>query len=461
MLGAATWCTIDIEVRDGNANPLEGVDVRAEASVLFDARRQVTGPDGTVVLLGLPAGSYRLEISRDGYQWLEVQDVRCEPGGVVRLAVVLERTEGDEVVVLPSGPSVDPEATTVGYLRPLEARELLPVAKDHGAVLRPGEAIAFEGLIPVGSSDGPGPLLVVVPRSPEKGAHGRASFDVGGGRQARPTGTRGDVTGLDDLARARISIGGIQAGGHFGTFFALEANSADLNSRVEFGDGPSGEKIQRRRQWDQDSVLAYGVLDWMPAPDNRVDLRLNWGSKQQQGAASSLYVVPQSPLPGGNRDHLERAVDLEWHALTSDELVLSLAGGFSDSTVEWTPIGDGPMEQDQSPDGSWSAGLGDGVWAGDGGVAAFNQSVDDLQGEAGLEWSVGPGHRLGIEASWRREDLDLEYSRAIKVLASEFEEPTEGRSPSGGTVWPLQRPTGAGCSRGRSDFGMPGGQPRG
>ncbi|MEN8162602.1 MAG: hypothetical protein ABFS37_00595 [Acidobacteriota bacterium] len=410
VLSAATWCTIEVEVSDGYAKDLEDVDVRAETSVLIGARRITTGPDGVAVLLGLPAGAYRLEISRDGYQWLEVQDVRCEPGGVVRLAVVLEKTEGDEVVVLPSGPSVDPEATTVGFLRAQEARELLPEAGIPGAGSKPADAMAFEGVLHAGHDTGPGPRLVVEPRSPERGFHGRASIDVGAGMRAQPTGTRGDVTGLDDALRTRISLGAKPAEGRFGTFFALETNEADLESRVAFGDGVSGENVQRQRQWDQKSVLAYGVFDWMPAPDNRVDLRLNWGRRRQQGAASSLHVTPQSPLPGGDRIDLERAVGLEWHALASDELLVSLAGSFSDRNSEWKPTESGPMEQDQSLGGLWSAGLGNGIWAGNGGVAAFDQSVDALQGEAGLEWSMGSAHRPAVEASWVREDLDLEYS---------------------------------------------------
>jgi len=410
VLSAATWCLIDVEVRDGHATAVEGVDIHAVSSIRFEARRQMTGPDGKAVLLGLPAGSYRLEISREGYQWLEIQDVRCEPGGVVRLAVTLERTDGDEVVVLPSGPSVDPEATTIGCLRPREARELLPEGRLRGAGLRPADSIAFEGILRAGYSDDPGPQVVIVPRSPETDFHGRVSIDVGGGLQAKPTGTRGDVTALDDVVRARVSLGTKPADGHFGTFLALETNVANLENGVEFGDGISGETLQRRRQWDQDSVLAFGILDWMPAPDNRVALRMNWGRRRQQDVPSSMHVAPDSPVPGGEEDSLDRAVGLEWDALVSDELVVRIAGGFSGSSREWTPTENGPMEQDQSPDGLWSEGLGNGIWAGEGGVAAFDQSIDNLQGEAGLEWSVGSVHRLGIEASWSREDLDFTYS---------------------------------------------------
>ncbi len=117
ILSAATWCTIEVEVRDAGAEVVTGVDIHAEALQSFDSRRQETGSQGSAVLLGLPAGTYRMEITRQGYQWLEVQDVRCEPGGVVRLGVTLERTEGDEVVILPSGPSVDSESAVVGHLQ--------------------------------------------------------------------------------------------------------------------------------------------------------------------------------------------------------------------------------------------------------------------------------------------------------------------------------------------------------
>ncbi len=416
-LSAATWCTIDLKVRDERAEVVAGVDVHAEALLLFEARRQETGPDGSAVLLGLPAGTYRLEITREGYQWLEIQDVRCEPSSVTRLAVTLERTEGDEVVILPSGPSVDPEGTVVGHLRSREALQLLPVSVTDGAGgarLRQDQANAFEGVLRAGHPDQPGPLLVVVPRHPARGFHGRVAIDVGGGLQARPTGTRGDVTGLDDVMRAQFSIGGFPVGDRLGTFVALETETADFESRVAFGDDASGEEIRRGRIWDQKSVLAYGAVDWMAAPNHRVDLRLNWDRRRQQGVASSLHVAPESPLPGGDTDHLSSALGLEWDALVSDALFFRAAGGFSDTTDQWRPTNAGPMRQDQSPDGSWSAGLGNGIWTDDGGVAAFEQAIDDLHVEAGLEWSLGQGHRLGVKLSWRREDRDLRYDGAIE-----------------------------------------------
>lgn len=422
ILTAATWCTIEVDVSDGQARALGDVDIRADASALFGARSLVTRSDGTAVLLGLPAGFYRLEISRVGYQWLEVQDVRCEPCGVVRLVVTLEETEGDEVVVLPSGPSVDPESMAVGQLLPRVALDRMPrhdppengqigvPPSFSGAGFRPVEAIAFEGIKSAGFSGGSGPELVAVPRSPETGTNGRVSVGIGGGLTADPTGTRGDVTGLEDFLRARASFGVQPADGDVGTFLSFETNAADLESRVELDEGVSGDERQRRRQWERQSALAYGVLGWRPAPDNRVDLRLRWGRERQTGAASSLHVMPDSPLPLGDWEHTDHSIKLGWNALVSDALLVRIGAGYSGSAVGWEPKSLGVMEQDQSPDGLWSDGRGNGIWAGDGGVAAFDQSVDDLVGEAGLEWSVGSGHRLGFEASWYREDRDLEYS---------------------------------------------------
>jgi len=416
ILSAATWCTIEVEVRDAGAEVVTGVDIHAEALQSFDSRRQETGSQGSAVLLGLPAGTYRMEITRQGYQWLEVQDVRCEPGGVVRLGVTLERTEGDEVVILPSGPSVDSESTVVGHLQSREAFRLLPgdmASGATGARLRREEAAAFEGVLQAGYAEQPGPQLVVVPRRAERAFHGRVAIDVGGGLTARPTGTRGDVTGLDDVMRAQISLGGSPVDGRLGTFVALETETAGLDSRVAFGDGASGEEIHRGRQWDQKSILAYGAIDWKVTPNHRIDLRLNWDRRRRQGVASSLHMAPESPLPGGDTDQLSRTIGLEWHTLVSDALFLRVAGGFSDSTNQWRPEHSGPLSQDQSAEGSWSAGLGNGIWAGDGGVAAFDQTVDELRAEAGLEWSVGSGHRLVVESSWHREDRDLHFSGSV------------------------------------------------
>ncbi|RLE19729.1 MAG: hypothetical protein DRJ65_19760, partial [Acidobacteria bacterium] len=415
-LSAQTWCTIDVEVRDARAEAVAGVDIHAEALLALESRSRQTGPGGAAVLLGLPAGAYRLEITREGYQWLEIQDVRCEPGGVVRLAVTLERTEGDEVVILPSGPSVDPESTVVGHFLSREAVQFLPSEVTHGAVgarMRQVEAIAFEGVLRSGIVEQSGPQLVVVPRRPERNFHGRVAIDFGGGLTARPTRTRGDVTGLEDVMRSQVSFGGSPVDGRLGTFVAMEIESAGLDSRVAFDDGASGEEVDQRRQWDQKSVLAYGAIDWIAAPNHRIDLRLNWNRRRQQDLASSLHVVPESPIPGGDTEHLSRAMWVGWDALVSDALLLRAAGGFSDTTYQWRPTNSGPLMQDQSPDGSWSAGLGNGIWAGNGGVTAFDQAVDDLHAEANLEWSVGSGHRLAVESSWHREDRNLRYSESV------------------------------------------------
>jgi len=417
FLSAEPWCTIELGVKDGLGVAVAGVEVHAEGPGLSEVLHRETGPDGAVVLLGLSPGNFRLEMTREGYQWLEVQDVRCKPESVVRLVVTLERAEGDEVVILPSGPSVDPEGIAVGNFRSRVALESLPESRTEGSAEGVGqrqlEAQAFEGVIGTGRSERPGPRLGRVSQRPERGFHGRVAIDVGGGLQARATGTRGEVTDLDDLMRARISLGSLPESGRLGTFVALEVKAAGLESQVAFDDGASEEQLDRGRQWDQDTALAYGVIDWLAAENHRIDLRLNWDRQQQENLPSSLHVAPESPVPGGDSDSLDRAIRLEWNALVSDTQALRLEGGFSDTTDRWMPEGVGPMIQDQSPDGSWSGGLGNGLWSGDGGVAAFKQTVDDLHAEAGLEWSVGSGHRLALESSWRREGRDLRYPGSV------------------------------------------------
>lgn len=414
ILGAQSRCTIELEVNDGLSEKLEGVDVRLDGPALFKVRSLVTGPDGLAVLLGIPAGTYQLEISRQGFQWLEISDVRCQPAGVVRLPVVLERTEGDEVVILPSGPSVDPEATTVGRLLSRSAWELLPQGRVD-SLADPArlqiDALAFAGIVQAGHLHAAGLQMLAVPRQPERGLRGRLSIEAGAGARARPTGTRAAVERLEDVWRTRFSIGGIPADSTLGTMLALEVGAADLEGQVAFSNSASGESVDRQRSWDQDTVLAYGVLDWMLKQNQRLDLRLNWRRQGHEGVASTLHVAPDQPLPGGDRTQQYRRVGLQWDALVSPSLALRIAGGYSDSSLEWTPSNDGLMVQDQSPNGSWSGGLGNGVWGGDGGVAGFNQGVEDLHGTVGLEWEAGSGHRLGFEGSWHREDLDLRYSQ--------------------------------------------------
>lgn len=413
VLSARTLCTIEVDVSDGRGRIVGEVDVRAEASVLIGARHLTTRADGTAVLLGLPPGSYRMEISRLGYQWLEVQDVRCEPGAVVRLNVTLEETDGDEVVVLPSGPSVDPESVTIGRILPRAALERLPrpavpLSRPDGALLPLG-AIAFEGLRIAGFSGTPGPELIVFTRSPEVNAGGRASFGVGAGLTADSTGSRGEVTSLEDFFRARLGLGGTSAGGDLRAFLALETHGGARDSRVVIDEAVPGEELRRRRQWDQQSIRAYGALGWSPSPGHRLDLGIKWGRERENGVASSLHVVPEDPLPGGDWELTGDAIDLAWRMLASDRVLLRVGGGYGGMATMWEPESSGAMQQDLTPEGMWSEGQGNGIWAGDGGVAAFDQAIDEFVGEAGLEWSAGSGNRLSLGVSWRREELDLEY----------------------------------------------------
>ncbi len=414
VLGAADRCTIEVDVREDGVSALGGVDVKAACSVLTNARTGITGGDGRVVLVNLPPGPCRLEISREGYQWLEVEDVRCRPDGVVRLVVTLDRAVGDEVVVLPSGPSVDPEGTAVGHLLSLDARELLPPGggefeENSGSGLWPKEAVAFQGVIRGGGADEPGPVPITMTRLPEQGIHGRVSIDAGAGLGARTTGTRGDVTAVDNGVRARFSLGGRPKGGRLGTFLALEADRADLDTEANFGSGVSGDRVRRAQPWDRDSFLGYGVLNWSPAPSHRLNGRVNWGRHRSEDMPSSLHVVPDAPLPGGERYWRNRAMELEWDTLPSSGLAVQMSGGFSVDSLDWRPARTGILEQDQSPEGNWSGGLGNGIWSGEGGVAAFDRDRETLHGGAGLEWSLGSGHRLEVAASWSREDQDLQY----------------------------------------------------
>jgi len=283
---------------------------------------------------------------------------------------------------------VDPGKTAIGTLLPRAALDQLPHLDSQGGqaggvtgrsneyFLRPVEANAFEGIIRAGFSEPPGKELIVVPRSPETGMRGRASLEVGAGRRADPTGTRGGATGLDDILKARISLGGKPAAGNLGAFFTFETNTAGLDSRVALSDGRSGNEINRQLRWDSQSILAYGVVGWAPAPDNRVDLRLNWGRERQSDADSSLYVLPDAPIPVGDREHAAHRLSLGWDGLISHDLMVRAEVGYSETIREWNPTNDGVMRQDQSPEGSWSNGWGNGIWAGEGGVAGFDQAAE-------------------------------------------------------------------------------------
>ena len=412
-ISAPLRCTLEVDVTPEPWTPPTGVEVTVRSSTLFHPRTVVTGTAGRAVFPGLEPGSYRAEVSLPGYQWMEIDDVRCDPGAVIRLNVVLERTAGDEEIIVPSGPSVDPEATTVGLVRSRAALDALPepmgpdFSSQVGTRTRPFQAEAFEGTIEAGGSESAGPIVVSVGRKADADFRGSVSLDMVEGAAPRTTGTRGEVTGIDGGFRGRTALGGRPVAGKVGAFAAFEGASVDSVDELRVRSGE--EDIARRRPWKRREYLGSGVLDGSPSPSHRLDLRVDAMRRSGRDVPSTLHLVPGAEIPDGDLETSRTAVGVGWDAMVSEGAILWVTANRLNARKEWSPGEEGPLEQDQTGEGYFSDGLGNGVWRGAGGLPAFREEERRTEVSGGMEGVAGGGHRLRFDVGWQTGSRDTRY----------------------------------------------------
>ncbi|MCD4748714.1 MAG: TonB-dependent receptor [Thermoanaerobaculales bacterium] len=424
IAAASSWCTIEIFAQDGHQNPLDGVDVRVNSELLFKDRLVLTGANGEAIVQALPPGEYRVELTRPGFQWFEVEEVSCLPEAVVRLHVTLEEVEGDEVVFLPSGPVVDVESLEFRRVYPREALDVLPKISPGGdrfpadaneveveskKVGLPLSAQAFVGENHSFSSGTGGRRQVVFPRFPDAAGGRQLTIDVGSGSEATIPGTRGSASFLRFSSGARASFGSVSADRRLWSFVALEAGFLDRRDEISFGGGSSSEVIDRGHRSEETNGLISAALRWQAADSGEIDVRLSGGVVETREASSALHVVPESEIPLFDRDVRGLNGVLGWSFVPSDVVAARVEALFDRGSDEIQTRGNGVLAQDQTTDGSFSVGLGNGVWSGAGALPSTNDRLDKLEVGGLIEVLAGAGHRVTAEGRWRRADRSVVF----------------------------------------------------
>lgn len=407
-------CVIEVEVEDGSGRPLADADVAAIGPSVARNRRTATDRRGRATLLDLPAGRYRMEISRAGYQWFEFETVRCAADQSVRLSVTLRAFEGDEVVLMPSGPSVDPESTAFGVVRDRASLQALP--RERAVPGRPADglprsAVEDDASIRGGSDWSPGPLRIVRRRRPDFDPTGSAGFELIGGLSPRTTGTRGAGQSVEDGIGVHAAAGLRARRAPVAGLVALEWRSLGWREAVAFGSVPDGvAEVRRRHDSDRHVGHFFGSVVWNPVSSRRLEADLQMGRWAFGSEAVTLHLAPGWSAPTGDETHGWRRWGVAWHGLAGDRSALWVEAEGGEQSSSWHPNAAGVLEQDATADGGWSDGLGNGIWLGSGNLAGFDLTEQSRRIEAGGQVAAGGAHRLHIAASWDRGDRRLRFS---------------------------------------------------
>ncbi len=417
-------CSLEVNVEDGRGVALSGVEVTADAPMLFDARRGVTDAKGRTVVSGLEPGEYRLQLDLAAYQWLEVERVLCPPDGTVRLWTVLEAVEGDEVVILQSGPMVDAESQEAGWWLDRDELEPLPralvgapampvlagtVVESAAGVGLPAASRQWQGRFLVDSGEMAQAPLRVVTRPPLASWQGEVGVQAGWGAAAAATGTRGAVSTLTGNERAFAAIGGGFAGDRTRLFVALEGGRARTSSEVEFGGSNAAEVVDHRQPSELQDVLLYGNLRWHATAAHVFGLRLRGAETSFDSAPSTLFTTSDSAIPLFDHQDAGGSVVVGWTAMFTETMALRLELGGARKTEHLRPEASGLLAQDQTAEGFFSNGFGNGIWSGAGGIARVDDTRRLFSVEGGLEWAAGRRHHFSAESGW------VEDSRRIRL----------------------------------------------
>jgi len=137
-VGQETTGHIRGRLRSTAGDPIEGARITATSPDLLGARRAASARDGVFQLLGLPPGTYALQVAAIGFRPLRIQAVQVQLGkvsglGEVRLepaAVTLS-----ELVITAPRVTLDPVRTTVGGILEAEDYSSLPTERDYKSLI--------------------------------------------------------------------------------------------------------------------------------------------------------------------------------------------------------------------------------------------------------------------------------------------------------------------------------------
>ncbi|MCP4899269.1 MAG: TonB-dependent receptor [bacterium] len=119
---------------------LDGVTIVVTSDHLQGERTVTTNPEGKFRLELLPPGLYKAVCSKQGYQWLEHEQIRVRLGGTVLLTLQLAATDTEEFVVAGGSPTLDRASAGIVSSFGQPVLNEIPVARDVSsiALLVPG-----------------------------------------------------------------------------------------------------------------------------------------------------------------------------------------------------------------------------------------------------------------------------------------------------------------------------------
>lgn len=134
----STTGTIQVIVTDSSGAPLPGVTVTASAADTNTRRTEVTGADGSALIVSLqPSNKYVVETSLEGFGKAQNTNVLVRSAQQATVRVTLQMASVSEsITVTADAPIVDTTSATVGQELTLELTESLPTGRTYQSYLQ-------------------------------------------------------------------------------------------------------------------------------------------------------------------------------------------------------------------------------------------------------------------------------------------------------------------------------------
>jgi hypothetical protein len=128
QLAAQTTSTIEGTVTDKQGLAVSGAEVRAEGSAAGEKRSVVTDANGAYHLPGLPAGTYKLTVTRDGFRAESFSDLEVTLNRTLNLDVQLQvGSTQDRVEITAEIPLLDTTSSSTGATIVPQEIENMPI----------------------------------------------------------------------------------------------------------------------------------------------------------------------------------------------------------------------------------------------------------------------------------------------------------------------------------------------
>lgn len=148
--------TLEGTIKDDEGQPLPGVSINLSSPKLMGTRSTVTEKNGKYRFIVLPAGTYTIEASLQGFTPAKIEKIRVHIGATYVVDIVLKiATVGEEVLVIAEAPVVDLQDSSTGkVIFTTDFLENIPSARETSTLLQlaPGVAEGPEVLSAFGGS---------------------------------------------------------------------------------------------------------------------------------------------------------------------------------------------------------------------------------------------------------------------------------------------------------------------